>query len=119
MIKTITTSQLIIEGFICQWQKFKQKLPEDIQPEFDNLINKARKHTHPDPEGIPFQQIIMSILIEQEKEINWLRNKLTPYLRMKCPRCNSERNSEDFDGRLCPDCKEYLLFFLPKPNKLD
>lgn len=59
-----------------------------MEHEFDNLMNQAKKHPHPDPEGIPFQQIVMSILIEQEKEINRLRNKLNPYLRMKCLRCN-------------------------------
>ena len=119
MTKTTLTSQLIIDGFACQWQKFKQKLPEDLHQEFNELINHARKHPYPDPEGIPFQQIVMSILIEQEKEINRIRNKLSPYLRMKCPRCNSEGNKEDFNGRLCSDCIEYLLFPLPKPVKPD
>jgi len=61
----------------------------------------------------------MSILIEQEKEINRLRRKLSPCLRMKCPRCNTESNKEDFNGRLCPDYSEYLLLPLPKTEKQD
>ncbi len=113
MTKATTPSQLVIEGFNCQWKKFKQKLPEDLRQEYDNLIKHAREHPHPDPEGIPFQQIIMSILIEQEKEINRLRKKLNPYLRKKCPRCYSERNREGFKGAMCPDCREYLFFPLP------
>jgi len=119
MTKPITPSELVIEGFTFQWQRFKQKLPEDLKQEFDDLIKHAKEHPHPDPEGIPFQQIVISILIEQEKEIKRLRSKLNPYLMKKCPRCHTERNIEDFEGALCPDCREYLLFSLPKPEKPD
>ena len=66
-----------------------------------------------------FQQIVILILIEQEKEIKRLRSKLNPYLRKICPRCRTERNREDFKAAICPDCREYLLFPLPKPNKPD
>jgi len=119
MKKITTTYQHVIEGFNLQWQKFKQKLPEDLQKDFENLMNHAGEHPHKDPEEIPFQQIVMSILIEQEKEINSLRSKLSPYLRRKCPRCHTEGNKEDFNGRLCQYCREYLLFPLPKPDKSD
>jgi hypothetical protein len=119
MTKTITPSQLVIEGFIFQWQKFKQKLPVELQQEFDRLMKYAIEHPHPDPEGVPFQQIVMSILIEQEKEIKRLRSKLNTNITKKCPRCRTERNKDDFKGALCPDCREYLLFSLPKPDKPD
>lgn len=114
MIKAFTTSQSIIEGFSLRWQDFRQRLPEDLQEDFDKLIEYVKKHPYPDPEGNPFQQIVMAILIEQEKEINRLRIKLKPSLRKKCPRCHIEWNSDDYSGALCPDCREYLLFFLPK-----
>jgi hypothetical protein len=115
MTKTIQASQLVIEGFACQWNEFKKKLPKDLQDDFGQLMKHAKKHPNPGPEGIPFQQIVISILIEQEKELERLRSKLTPYSKKKCPRCNTERNKEDFIGAMCPDCREYLLF--PLPNK--
>ena len=119
MIKSKTPSQIVIDGFTWQWKKFKQRLSEDLHQEFDELTKHAREHPHPDPEGIPFQQIVMSILIEQEKEINRLRTKLSPYLRKKCPRCHTEGNKEDFNGRLCSYCRKNLFFPLPKPDKPD
>jgi len=116
MTKAITPSQIVIKGFTSQWQEFRQRLFEDLQQDFEKIIKHAKKHPYPDPEGNPFQQIVMSILIEQEKEINRLRLKLKPGLRKKCPRCYTEWNADDSKGGLCPDCKEYLLFFLPKPD---
>ena len=116
---TKLTSEMVIKGFTRQWQKFKLKLPEELQLEFDNLMKHAKEHPHPDPEGIPYQQIVISILIEQEKEIKRLRSKLNPYLMKKCPRCRAVRNKDDFKGALCSDCREYLLFPLPKPDKTD
>ncbi|KYK22186.1 hypothetical protein AYK24_08430 [Thermoplasmatales archaeon SG8-52-4] len=115
MVKAIP-SQIVIKGFTNQWQAFKQRLPIKLWQDFEKLIEYARKHPHPDPEVNPFQQIVMAILIEQEKEINRLQIKLKPGLRKKCPRCHSEWNNDDSKGGLCPDCKEYLLFFLPKTD---
>jgi len=115
MTETIPASQLVVKGFACQWRKFKEKLPKELQRDFDELMKHAKKHPIPGPEAIPFQQIVISILIEQEKELNRLRRKLIPYFKKKCPRCNAEWNREDFKSALCPDCREYLLF--PLPNK--
>jgi hypothetical protein len=110
MVQTIPATQMVIEGFARQWHWFKEKLPKELQGDFDALIKHALKHPHPGPEGIPFQQIIISILIEQEKELERLRKKLIPDSKKSCPRCGAERNKEDFKGALCPDCREYLLF---------
>ena len=116
MTKASTPSQIVIKGFTSQWQEFKKRLPIDLQQDFEKIIDHAKKHPHPDPEGNPFQQIVMAILLEQEKEINRLRIKLKPGLRKKCPRCHTEWNTDDYNGALCPYCREYLLFFLPKPD---
>ena len=115
MTQSISASQLVVEVFSSQWHKFKKKLPKDLQRDFDELMNYAKRHPIPSPEAIPFQQIVISILIEQEKELEKLRRKLNPYSKKKCPRCNAEWNKEDFKGALCPDCRECLLF--PLPNK--
>jgi hypothetical protein len=115
MTQIIPVSQLVVEVFSSQWYKFKQKLPQDLQRDFDQLMNYAKRHPIPGTEAIPFQQIVISILIEQEKELDRLRKKLIPHSKKKCPRCSAERNKEDFIGALCPDCREYLLF--PLPNK--
>jgi hypothetical protein len=117
MTRIIPATQLVIDGFACQWNNFKKKLPKDHQQIFNQLMVYAKKHPHSGPEGIPFQQIIISILIEQEKEIIKLRNKLTPKSKKQCPRCYTDYNKEDFDGALCPDCKEYLLFSFPIVSK--
>ena len=119
MIQTIPASQLVVEVFSSQWHKFKEKLPKDLQRDFDELMNHAKNHPIPGPEAISFQQIVISILIEQEKELSRLQRKLIPYSKKKCPRCNAERNREDFKGALCPKCREYLLFSLPNKKITD
>jgi hypothetical protein len=79
MSENLTHIHPIILGFSYEWQWFKDNLSEELQKDFENLIKLANRHPHQDPEEIPFQQIIMSILIEHEKEINKLRKKLIPY----------------------------------------
>ena len=113
MVETISATQLVIEGFFAQWRYFKEKLPQELHSDFDKLMKHAKKHPIPGPEPIPFQPIAISILLEQQKEIKRLREKLNPKLKQECPRCNAELNREEFKGSLCPDCKDYLFFTYP------
>jgi hypothetical protein len=81
MTKTSTPLHPTIKGFTLEWKDFNNNLPKDLQQDFQSLMKHASKHPRRDPEGIPFQQIIMSILIEHEKEINRLGNKLCQNFR--------------------------------------
>lgn len=111
----IPANYLIVEAFKCKWKNFLEKIALEDKNSFQYLMEYAKRHTLVGPELNPFQPIILSILLEQEKEIYRLEKQLTPESKKKCPRCNSEKNTEDFIGALCPDCREYLMF--PSKNK--
>lgn len=75
---TITPIHPMILGFFYEWQDFKNNLPDELKQDFENLMIHANQHLQLDSRGILFQQVIMSILIEQEKEIKRFRDKLIP-----------------------------------------
>ena len=55
---TTTLIHPMILGFLCEWYTFKDKLPDDQQMDFENLMIQANRHLHPIPDGIFFQQVI-------------------------------------------------------------
>ena len=63
-----------------EWNDFKKALQGTYKDAFDSLINYAKRH----PQGLkyayptPFEPIIVSILLEQEKSIRELWNHVKP-----------------------------------------
>ena len=69
----------VLEQEIQGWQKFRRALRKEDQQVFDQLFEKARRHA--EAGGLaerpwPFETILVSILLEQEKALGELREKI-------------------------------------------
>jgi hypothetical protein len=72
----------ILEQEIHEWQKFRRALRKEDQEVFDQLFEKARLHA--EAGGLagrawPFETILISMLLEQEKTLGELRSKIEGY----------------------------------------
>jgi hypothetical protein len=64
---------------IDEWQGFRKALRKEDKAAFDRLMDRARMHASAasyDTRVDPVESLFMSILLEQEKEIDELRKKL-------------------------------------------
>jgi len=69
----------VLEEEIQGWQKFRRTLRKEDQYVFDRLFEKARLHVEAGSKASrpwPFETILISILVEQEKEMVELRKKI-------------------------------------------
>ncbi|HMA83023.1 MAG TPA: hypothetical protein VKP59_02215 [Candidatus Thermoplasmatota archaeon] len=72
MGRTIPTFRQMIESFGMEWTAFRQGLRKQDQEMFDALLNHARRHSaagHNFPHALPFEPIVISILLEHEKQL--------------------------------------------------
>ena len=79
MGRTVPTYRQVLETMVDEWQGFKKALRKEDKAAFDRLIEKARRHASAasyDARVDPVESLIMSILLEQEKEIEQLRKKI-------------------------------------------
>lgn len=75
MGRTIPTFRQMIESFGMEWTDFRRGLRKEDQDMFDALLNHARRHSaagHNFPHAFPFEPIVMSILLEHEKQLREL-----------------------------------------------
>ena len=76
MGRTVPSFRIVVEHFGLEWHEFKRALREIDKESFDCLMNHARRHAEAGtnmPHPNPFEPVVMSILIEHEKEIRKLR----------------------------------------------
>ena len=72
----------ILEQEIQEWKKFRRALRKEDQQFLDGLFEKARLHVEA---GVlasrpwPFETILISILLEQEKALVELRSRIEMY----------------------------------------
>jgi hypothetical protein len=72
----------ILEQEIQEWKKFRRALRKEDQQFLDGLFEKARLHVEA---GVfasrpwPFETILVSILLEQEKALVELRSRIEMY----------------------------------------
>lgn len=126
MKKIISNCQRIVESFRWEWKPFKETLQTKYQKAFDEIMNHAQKHASASYKMINqslFALIVMSILVEQEKEIQKLTTDTVSEDEKKkdlkeCPRCRCTDKIENFykgdereDGLhiLCSDCRMSLF----------
>jgi hypothetical protein len=67
---------MLLEGIIGELSDFRRVLRGDDRAAFDSLMNKAREHASSCtvvPTLDPMHAVFISILVEQEKEINSLK----------------------------------------------
>jgi len=79
MGRTVPTFTNIIDSEIAGWSKFRRGLQLEDQEIFDEVFRAAKRHLATNfyaMRAIPFESIIMSIIIEQGKTIKELRWRL-------------------------------------------
>jgi hypothetical protein len=77
--RTVRSYRTVLEDMIDQWQRFRKALRKEDRAAFDRLMDRARMHASAasyDTRVDPVESFFMSILLEQEKEIEELRKKL-------------------------------------------
>ncbi|MFQ6061141.1 MAG: hypothetical protein ACE5KV_07615 [Thermoplasmata archaeon] len=79
MGRTVPTYRLVMESIVSDWLPYRRALREADRKVFDSLMMKARMHTSASSYANrmePLESVFMSILLEQQKEINLLRLRL-------------------------------------------
>lgn len=77
MGRTVPTYRVILEHVIRKWDNFRRALRRDDREAFDKMMNKARMHSSASVYNIqvdPTESMFMSILLEQEKELDRLKD---------------------------------------------
>ena len=72
----------ILEQEIQEWKKFQRALRKEDQQFLDRLFEKARLHVEAGVSASrpwPFETILISILLEQEKALVELRSRIEMY----------------------------------------
>ena len=76
MGRTVPSFRMLLEGIIEDLTIFRRALRGEDKLAFDSLMNKARAHASSctvTPMLEPMDAVFLSILVEQEKEINSLK----------------------------------------------
>jgi hypothetical protein len=126
-MKAISRLEHLVEAYGLEWDEFKEALEEMDQEAFVSLLRHAKLHAeagskikNPDP----FESVVMSILVEHQKELQLLERHLLKPQTKACPRCGKTSQIEEFfkgdtlsDGVtiLCQDCRE-ALYYVPSNN---
>ncbi len=88
MGRTVPSFRMLLEGIIGELSDFRRALRGEDRAAFDSLMNKAREHASSCtvvPTLDPMAAIFLSILVEQEKEINAIKlAKLSNQLEGAC-----------------------------------
>ena len=110
-----------VDTFVLRWESYDKSFDEEDRKAFVSLMNRVKrlavagsKIDNPNP----FESIVMSILVEHQKELSQLVDKLLTVKTKTCPRCNRTSSVEDFfrgynmdEGVsiLCQHCQEALF----------
>lgn len=79
MGRTVPTFTNVIDSELASWSKFRRGLPLEDQDVFDEVFRAAKRRLASNfyaMRTIPFESIIMSITIEQGRELAQLRRKV-------------------------------------------
>jgi hypothetical protein len=72
MGRTVPTFTNLIDAELASWSKYRRGLRKNDQETFDDIFRAAKLHLAENfyaMRAIPFESIMMSILIEQQKKI--------------------------------------------------
>jgi dihydroxyacetone kinase-like predicted kinase len=78
MGRTVPTYRLTLESIIQSWSDYRRALSKDDREVFDQMVNRARMHASASTYAAftdPVEGALLSILLEQEKEIRRLRKR--------------------------------------------
>lgn len=79
MGRTVQTYRNTLESLVLEWGDFRKALRKKDRESFDRLMEKARSHSSASGYALrlnPMESLFMSILLEQEKDIEDLRRML-------------------------------------------
>ncbi len=79
MGRTVPTFTNIIDNELASWSKYRRGLRKDDQELFDQIFRAAKLHLAENfyaMRTIPFESIVMSIVVEQGKLIRRLQQRL-------------------------------------------
>ncbi|OPY31440.1 MAG: hypothetical protein A4E32_01896 [Methanomassiliicoccales archaeon PtaU1.Bin124] len=77
MGRTVPTYRNAAETMIQSWGDFRRALPQEDREHFDRMVNRIRMHASASTFALfndPFEGAVLSVLLEQEKELAKLRN---------------------------------------------
>lgn len=97
MGRTVPSFRMLLEEMIDEFSVFRRALHGEDKDAFDSLMNKARKHASSwmvAPTLDPMDAVFLSILVEQEKELNLLRGG------MHVPAGHQVRSEEQPDNKV-------------------
>ncbi|GJQ20866.1 MAG: hypothetical protein HBSIN02_12210 [Bacteroidia bacterium] len=93
MGRTVPTFTNIIDSELAGWSKYRRGLPRDDQELFDEIFRAAKRRLASNfyaMRTIPFESIIMSIVIEQGKHIAELKQRMEQLQKKALPVGNGE-----------------------------
>jgi hypothetical protein len=76
MGRTLPTFNMYLENEIAEWRGFRRALRREDQEAFDRLFALAKRHMAEAAAAarpVPFDALLMAILLEQQKQIERLR----------------------------------------------
>jgi len=76
MGRTVPTYRMTFESIIQSWADYRRALPKDDREVFDEMVSRARMHASASTYAAfsdPVEGALLSILLEQEKELRRLR----------------------------------------------
>jgi hypothetical protein len=88
MGRTVPSFRMLLEGIIEELTVFRRALRGEDKAAFDSLMNRARSHASSCtvvPLLDPMDTVFLSILVEQEKEINSLREAARHHSEFAAP----------------------------------
>jgi hypothetical protein len=116
------TLEQLVEAYGLEWDTFMDTLEDMDKGAFVSLISRAKHHAlavskikNPNM----FESVVMSILVDHQRELSELQHRLVPLKTKTCPRCNRTSSVEEFfkgDGIdqgvriLCQHCRDALFF---------
>ncbi|HOV97953.1 MAG TPA: hypothetical protein PK595_00115 [Bacteroidota bacterium] len=99
MGRTVPTFTNILASELESWSKFRRGLRKEDQEIFDDIFRAAKLHLAENfyaMRAVPFESIVMSIILEQQKKIRKLENELHAQQRIT----EDAPNSKDSDSKL-------------------
>ena len=119
------TLEQLVEAYGLEWHLFNESMDAEDKEAFMDLIERAKQHAEAATKienPNMFESVVMSILVEHQRELQQLQGILSPNQTKTCPRCSRTASIEDFfkgdsiNGEitiLCSHCKEALNFVTP------
>jgi hypothetical protein len=96
MGRTLPTFNTFLEAEYDSWRPYRRALRREDQEAFDALFRAAKQHVAESSHAVravPFEAMLISMLVEHEKELRKLRGEREPGVRTGTPRTPEGKSS--------------------------